>query len=488
MVTSTNRKKPAKPWRARVRMYRHGLGDCFLLSFRRPGGFTQMLIDCGALARKRDFMTGVVQQIRDDVRAAGGSAIGTGKARLDVVVATHEHKDHVSGFNQARAVFDDIEIGSVWLAWTENLGVPEIKRIRETRRKALATLQAALASAGPAAAVSAALADVAPLMAFAAADDSPEGANTVAQAMEYLKRRGKRSGDLRFLEPGGEPFALPGVPGVRVYVLGPPRDPALLKTSAVTEAMKRDGVIYHLAATGNVGLDALTAAAGGGSDADRHQPFAPEHRITRRLAASEAQPERPNPYLGGIMGDTLLAYDAPTAAWRRVDDDWMSVYGQLALDLDNDTNNTSLVLAFEFEPGGEVMLFVADAQVGSWLSWADLKFTVPGRSQPVPAHDLLRRTVFYKVGHHCSHNATLKGGGLELTMRDDLTAFVPLDQATAKAQGPKGWQMPAPPLAKALRERTGNRLVISDRAEPLPPEAAAQGVKATETHIDYFLM
>ena len=43
----------------------------------------------------------IVEDIRDTVR--DGAA---GKARLDVVVATHEHKDHLSGFNQARDLFE----------------------------------------------------------------------------------------------------------------------------------------------------------------------------------------------------------------------------------------------------------------------------------------------------------------------------------------------------------------------------------------------
>src|SRR3989442_12868220 len=77
-------------YRARVRMYRHGLGDCFLLSFtRKQNDPFHILIDCGALGRDKTFMTSIVEHIRDTVRA--GST--TGKARLDAVVATHEHKD-----------------------------------------------------------------------------------------------------------------------------------------------------------------------------------------------------------------------------------------------------------------------------------------------------------------------------------------------------------------------------------------------------------
>jgi hypothetical protein len=53
---------------------------------------------------------------------------------------------------------------------------------------------------------------------------------------------------------------------------------------------------------------------------------------------------------------------------------------------------------------------VDNAQVGNWKSWANVRFNVPGRAKPRPAHDLLSNAVFYKVGHHCSHNATLKRG------------------------------------------------------------------------------
>src|ERR1044072_3980211 len=99
-------------YRVRIRMYRHGLGDCFLVSFPRNGKEPfHMLIDCGVLARDAAFMTGIVQHIRDTVRNGRPDR----KAHLDVVVCTHEHKDHLSGFNQARDVFDkDFDFGAVW--------------------------------------------------------------------------------------------------------------------------------------------------------------------------------------------------------------------------------------------------------------------------------------------------------------------------------------------------------------------------------------
>ena len=40
--------------------------------------------------------------------------------RIDILVATHQHWDHLSGFVDAKDVFQQIEIGQVWFAWTEN--------------------------------------------------------------------------------------------------------------------------------------------------------------------------------------------------------------------------------------------------------------------------------------------------------------------------------------------------------------------------------
>ena len=483
---------PGSPrtYRARVRMYRHGLGDCFLLTLPRAGKRPfNILIDCGVLGAGGAPMKDLVGHIRDTV----GAGRKTGKARLDLVVATHEHKDHLSGFNQARDVFEkELDIGAVWLGWTENLTRAEVRRIKQARRKAASALAAFAGGATRQTEGDVGIATrtrVDALLGFNAVDAGP-GARTVAEALEYLKVRGKDAGDLHYLEPGGEPLALPGVAGVRVYVLGPPRDPILLKESAVTERMKQEDVVYHLSRTGVAGVDALSAAtaASGPAESERFHPFAPEHRITRTprdgLGAGTVPPSF---WFSRIRSFVASTYDDEKQSWRRIDEDWLSAFGQLALDLDNDTNNTSLVHAIEFVRTGEVLLFVGDAQVGSWRSWEKLEFTVPGRARPLPAHELLARTVFYKVGHHCSHNATLKKGGLELMNDDDLVAFIPLDEATAHSQGKGGWDMPAKPLYETLLAKTRGRTVISDAAKAIPEEATRAGVRPTATYVDWFL-
>jgi len=74
-------------------MYRQGLGDCFLLTFPGRERESHLLIDFGVLLGTEDAKRTMRQIAHQIVEATGG--------RLDVLVATHEHWDHVSGFMQA---------------------------------------------------------------------------------------------------------------------------------------------------------------------------------------------------------------------------------------------------------------------------------------------------------------------------------------------------------------------------------------------------
>lgn len=488
--TGAKRQRPAaagnSDYRVRVRMYRHGLGDCFLVSFRREGLEPyQLLIDCGALARSGAEMVPLAERIEAATKGANG------KSRLDLVIATHEHRDHLSGFNQARDVFDRIEIGRVWMGWTENPEDDDAKDLLAARTRALTSVRAALASPrGVAASIAGALSGVAPLLAFSDGEDTAvAGRRTIADALDYLRQRGTAAGALEYLEPGKGPLALDGVEKVRTFVLGPPRESKLLLDSSVTKKRIDEGSIYHLAGLEMAAIAALdealglNARPGGTSPNGRHRPFPKEHAIARG-----------DHWYGQIRDFVERTYDLPSEDWRRIDHDWIESYGRLALKLANDTNNTSLVVAFELEDTGDVLLFVGDAQVGNWLSWKDVTFRMPGRDDRLSALDLVRRTVFYKVGHHASHNATLKKQGLELMKSDQLVAFIPLDKPTAAAQGrkdpetgkPKGWDMPAGPLFEALQSKTAGRVVISDAAEAVPQAALDAGVAETPEWVDWY--
>ncbi len=190
-------------------------------------------------------------------------------------------------------------------------------------------------------------------------------------------------------------------------------------------------------------------------------PFASEHRIS---APKGTLPDGASPGLRDLLTKHYLH---PAESYRRIEEDWLISAGALALRLDNDTNNTSLVLAFEFTntPAREVFLFPGDAQVGNWLSWDKCRWVVNeanSEKHTVNAQDLLARTVFYKVGHHGSHNATLKAGGLERMTSRDLVAMIPVNQAMAKA---KRWKMPWPHLRKRLDEMCSS-LIVQDEGQP----------------------
>ncbi len=148
----------------------------------------------------------------------------------------------------------------------------------------------------------------------------------------------------------------------------------------------------------------------------------------------------------------------------RLETEWLNIAGRLAIHLDNGINNTSLAMAIELVDSGKVLLFPADAQIGNWLSWKNHAWEIRdhNKAREIKVADLLARTVFYKVGHHGSHNATMKEEGLEKMTSEKLVAMVPVNREAAKN---KGWNMPYDKLFKALVEKTHNRIIMADSDE-----------------------
>src|SRR5262245_24590099 len=93
----------------RVRMYRVGFGDCFLVSFLgRPT--KHVLVDCG-VHKRGDIgkLEAVVENIATET-----------KGKLALVVATHAHEDHISGFGKYAERFHAMKVEQVWMPWCEN--------------------------------------------------------------------------------------------------------------------------------------------------------------------------------------------------------------------------------------------------------------------------------------------------------------------------------------------------------------------------------
>ena len=112
------RKKVAAPAaaaarRATIRMYRLGVGDCFLVCFPQDGREDfRILIDCGV----HQAQSGGSRRIKESVQDLNKIT----KGRIDVVVGTHEHQDHLSGFPEVRSVLGEGCAGELRAAWTEN--------------------------------------------------------------------------------------------------------------------------------------------------------------------------------------------------------------------------------------------------------------------------------------------------------------------------------------------------------------------------------
>jgi hypothetical protein len=80
-----------KPSKLTLRVYNVGFGDCFLLTFHYPARDRHLLIDFGSTGAGTQAGMPVLLRIAKDIckRCCG---------KLDAVVATHRHRDHVNGF------------------------------------------------------------------------------------------------------------------------------------------------------------------------------------------------------------------------------------------------------------------------------------------------------------------------------------------------------------------------------------------------------
>ena len=472
-----------------IRMYAHGFGDCFLLFFK-SGDETvyKMVIDCGLLTGDNERLRTVIKNIAIDC-----------DNYIDVVVQTHEHKDHVSGFNlkgeDDRLLWDSIHVSDTWFAWTENTGkggddlARQLNQKHEKKKMALVravakykehitspqhieTMQATYSGGAYYSAQQRYTDALQQLLEFSDVSESEVNRAmnakeigfglTIKEAMAYFVDRNRKTGlpDISYWDPGElANEATTGLPGINFYFLGPPKNYDRLK--------QMDDNSHKEMYIADMGLsDNFYMALDGVQDDAQRSPFHSRYACNENYFTSE---ELKNP------DNVSSLYTEKINYWREIDSDWLNNAGALALALDSYTNNTSLVIAIEFTDSKKVLMFVADAQIGNWISWTEkesptseepkLKWTVNEGTnfRTVTADDLLQRTVFYKVGHHASHNATARAHGLELMMSPELAAMIPVDEFVAQKQGKKGWKMPAEDLYARLLEKTKGRVIRLDK-------------------------
>src|SRR5207245_9945731 len=93
-----------------------------------------MLIDCGVILGTKNLNERLGEVIANLVTDTGG--------RVDVLVITHEHYDHVAAFAGLNTSFcadneerkdGQLQVGEVWFAWTEDPNDPLGQKLNKAR-------------------------------------------------------------------------------------------------------------------------------------------------------------------------------------------------------------------------------------------------------------------------------------------------------------------------------------------------------------------
>jgi beta-lactamase superfamily II metal-dependent hydrolase len=397
----------------RVRMYRVGFGDFFLLTVPTGAGAKHILIDCGVHAKDLGSIQAAVAQMANDC----GS-------ELALVIMTHRHADHISGFGKCSDAFSKIAVGRVWMPWFEdpkNAAATAFQAGLTAMASGLQMRLAARADEG-----SKQLADMAENITGGMAAAGGVSANQ--KALDVLHNGFKNKPDYDYYQAGDEPVLPQSLIGaVSAQILGPPIDPNLVSkmTNKTQQYLTDDDP----------------------SDDAKVTPFSNAFRV-------ESYPKE------------AFQFFPPDQIKKMIDDAQPDVLAAQAVAADNTLNNQSLVILFSV--AGKNLLFAGDAQWGNWENFLyGGAYGTPGHTElTARAQTLLGKIDFYKVGHHGSANATPKDA--VAAMRHGCVGMCST-QIDAYNEVPRG------PLLQALGEKMDGQLARSDQvavsSAPINPGA-----------------
>jgi hypothetical protein len=348
------------PTSVTLRSYQVGFGDCFLLTFNygedANADRRHVLIDCGSTAAPK---SGAVP-MKDIAKSI--ATVSNGK--LHAIVATHRHKDHISGFGgESGNTLAELNPDVVVQPWTEHPGAqpggkdaPAIIEQGKGFVSALADMHVIASSS---------LKEIERL----------ETTQTVKQQLRFLGQdnlANRAAIDTlmgmkcthAYVHYGSKSGLESVLPGVRVRVLGPPT----LKQSRTIEKQRSEDPdeFWH--------LQAIAAKR----SASKGNPVFPRARKVKG-SALPLETRWFLPRVQVIRSEQLL---------------------EIVRILDKQMNNTSVILLFEV--GKRRLLFPGDAQLENWM------YALKHAPDSAAVRKVLAGVDLYKVGHHGSLNATPK--------------------------------------------------------------------------------
>jgi hypothetical protein len=340
-----------------VRMYQVGFGDCFLLTFSydreleddRPE--RHLMIDFGST----HWPEGKGPRYPE---IASSIAERCGK-RLDALIITHRHKDHLAGFadDEAAKIIAELEPTVVIRPWTEDPKAPADADDLDEGSKAFR------AGLDDAQGFAAEVTETIPTAARGLRSDLRSLAEDQLANQEAIERINAlaEAGTAHYLNAGADSGLTDLLPGVGVKVLGPPTVKQWPEVASQRESDPEFWMLQRPLLKEMLGF-AKTRSGQGLADQEIEVAPGPVRWLVERMRDQHAH--------------SLL---------------------RIVRSLDDALNNTSVILLFE--AGERRLLFPGDAQIENW------SYTLRS-DKSKELREGLSEVDLYKVGHHGSRNAT----------------------------------------------------------------------------------